>query len=70
MICVENLLCLSTKANFFVLVRASAKEDKKINLIYIIFNIYNSRPWGNCGKPRNCPKTALLGGFLRFLAIF
>ena len=50
--------------------RASAKEDKKISLIYIIFNIYSSKPWGNCGKPCDCPKMALLGGFLRFLAIF
>ena len=37
----------------------SAKEDKKISLIYIIYNNYNSRAWGNCGKPQKCPKTAL-----------
>ena len=67
---VENFRGVSTKEFFFVLMRASAKEDKKISLIYIIFNIYSSRPWGNCGKPRDCPKMALLGGFLRFLAIF
>ena len=47
---VEKFCGLSTKVIFFVFMRASAKEDKKINLIYIIFNIYNSRTWGNCGK--------------------
>ena len=67
---VENLRLPFHKRIFFVLMRASAKEDKKISLIYIIFNIYSSRPWGNCGKPRDCPKMALFGGFLRFLAIF
>ena len=50
---VNVILSDLNEENFvFVLhARKRAKEDKKISLIYIIFNNYNSRAWGNCGKP-------------------